>query len=69
MPFFYLLDFTSFKVLLSEIIIFYKYNNCFEYIKENLLFKKLKKYFNYIDNCLRDKSEYINNITYNKKEI
>ena len=68
MPFFYLSDFTSFKVLLSKIIIFNKSNNCFEYIKEQLLFKRLKKYFTYIDNCLKDKSEYINNITYNKKE-
>ena len=68
MPLFYLLDFTSFKVFLSEIIIFNKYNNCFEYIKENLIIKKVKKYFDYISNSVETKHKYINNITYNKKE-
>ena len=69
MPFFYLLDFESFKVFLSEIITYDQYNNCFEYIREGLLLKKLKKYINYITNFLEDKSTtYINNITYNKNE-
>ena len=68
MPFFYLLDFSSFKVLLSEIIIFNKTNNCFEYIKENLLDNILKKYIDYISNSLKNKNGYINNIIYNKKE-
>ena len=68
MPLFYLLDFTSFKVLLSEIIIFNKTNNCFEYIKEKLLIKILKKYVDYISYSLKNKNGYINNITYNKKE-
>ena len=68
MPLFYLLDFTSFKVLLSEIIIFNKTNSCFEYIKENLLINILIKYINYISNSLKNKNGYINNITYNKKE-
>ena len=68
MPFFYLLDFTSFKVLLSEIIIFNKTNNRFEYIKENSLINIVNKYINYISNSLEHKNGYINNITYNKKE-
>jgi len=68
MPLFYLLDFTSFKVLLSEIITFNKSNNCFEYIKEFLLFNIVKKYVYYIFNSLENNEEYINNITYNKKE-
>ena len=68
MPLFYLLDFTSFKVLLSEIIIFNKTKNHFEYIEDNLLIKILGKYINYISNSLENKKEYINNITYNKKE-
>ena len=68
MPLFYLLDFTSFKVLLSEIIIFNKTKSCFEYIKENLLINILIKYINYISNSLKNKNGYINNITYNKKE-
>ena len=68
MPLFYLLDFTSFKVLLSEIIIFNKSNNCFEYIKEFLLFNIVKKFAYYIFNSLENNEEYINNITYNKKE-
>ena len=68
MPLFYLLDFTSFKVLLSEIIIFNKSNNCFEYIKEFLLFNIVKKFVYYIFNSLENNEEYINNITYNKKE-
>ena len=68
MPLFYLLDFTSFKVLLSEIIIFNKSKSCFEYIKENLLINILIKYINYISNSLKNKNGYINNITYNKKE-
>ena len=68
MPLFYLLDFTSFKVLLSEIITFNKSNNCFEYIKEFLLFNIVKKFVYYIFNSLKNNEEYINNITYNKKE-
>ena len=68
MPLFYLLDFTSFKVLLSEIITFNKSNNCFEYIKEFLLFNIIKKFVYYIFNSLENNEEYINNITYNKKE-
>ena len=68
MPLFYLLDFTSFKVFLSEIITFNKTNNCFEYIKEFLLFNIIKKFVYYIFNSLENNIEYINNITYNKKE-
>ena len=68
MPLFYMLDFSSFKTFLSEIIIFNKDNNCFEYIKENLLIKIVKKYFDFINNSLENKKDYINNITYNKKE-
>ena len=68
MPLFYLLDFTSFKVLLSEVITFNKSNNCFGYIKEFLLFNIVKKYVYYIFNSLENNEEYINNITYNKKE-
>ena len=68
MPLFYLLDFNSFKTLLSEIIIFNKNNNCFEYIKEHLLIKILKKYNEHISNFLENKKEYFNKITYNKKE-
>ena len=68
MPLFYLLDFASFKVLLSEIIIFNENNNSFEYIKNNLLIQTVKKYFDFILNSLESKKDYINNITYNKKE-
>ena len=68
MPFFYLLDFTSFKVFISEIITFNQSNNGFEYIKENLLKKKLKKYINFISNSSENNPQFINNITYNKKE-
>ena len=68
MPLFYLLDFTSFKVLLSEIIIFNKNENCFGFIKGNLLIKIIKKYIDYVYNSLENKTEYKNNITYNKKE-
>ena len=67
-PIFYLLDFTSFKVFLSEIISFNQYSNCFEYIKENLLIYKLKKYINYISNSLEYSSIFLDNITYNKNE-
>ena len=67
MPFFYLLDFTSFKVLLSEIII-YKKNKGFEYVKGKLLIQTLKKYAIYIQNSLKHINNYINNITYNKNE-
>ena len=68
MPLFYLLDFTSFKVLLSEIIIFNKTNNRFEYIKENLLINIVKKYIDYNSNSLKNKNGYLDDITYNKKE-
>ena len=68
MPLFYLLDFTSFKVLLSEIITFNKNDNYFEYIKEHLLTSVVKKYIDYISNSLEKKKEYINTIIYNKKE-
>ena len=68
MPLFYLLDFTTFKVFLSEIIIFNKNENCFEYIKENLLIKIVKKYFQYIYNSLKNNIEYMNKIIFNKKE-
>ena len=67
MPFFYLLDFTSFKVLLSEIIIYNK-NKGFEYVKGKLLIQTLKKYAIYIQNSLKHINNYINNITYNKNE-
>ena len=69
MPLFYLLDLTSFKVFLSEIITYNKNNNCFTYIKESIIIKKLRRYFNYISNSLENKPKYINNITYNKNEI
>ena len=69
LPLFYLLDFTSFKIFLSEIITFNKNNNCFEFIKEYSVINKIKKYFNYIGNSLKNKNDYINNITYNKKEM
>ena len=69
MPLFYLLDLTSFKVFLSEIITYDQNNNCFTYIKENVLIKKLRRYYNFISNSLENKPKYINNITYNKNEI
>ena len=68
MPIFYLLDLISFKFLLSEIIIFNKNDNCFEYIEDNLFIQIIKKYINYIYNSLENKQEYVLNITYNKKE-
>ena len=69
MPLFYLLDLTSFKVFLSEIITYDQDNNCFTYIKENIILKKLKRYYNYISNSIENKPKYINNITFNKNEI
>ena len=68
MPLFYLLDFTSFKVLLSEIITYDQSNKSFTYIKDNLLIKKVKRYFNYISNSLEKNPKYINNIIFNKNE-
>ena len=68
LPLFYLLDFTSFKVFLSEIITYDQKNNCFMYIKENLLLKKIKRYFNYISHSIENKSNYINKMTFYKKE-
>ena len=68
MPLFYLLDFISFKELVSEMIIFNKGKNRFEFIKESVLIKKVKKYFNYIDSSLKNKNKYKSNTTYNKKE-
>lgn len=68
MPLFYLLDFTSFKVLLSEIIIFNQKNKQFEYIKEKSLIKIIRKYYNYILKSFEVNNNYVNNITYNKKE-
>ena len=65
LPFFYLLDFTSFKVLLSEIII-YKENKGFEYIKGKLLIETLQKYTSYIENSIKNKNNYVNGIIYNK---
>ena len=67
LPLFYLLDFTSFKVLLSEIITYNESNKCFKYIKESLLLKKIKKYCNYIKNSIEKNTTYLNDITYNKK--
>ena len=69
MPLFYLLDLTSFKIFLSEIITYDQNNNCFNYIKENIILKKLRRYYNYISNSLENKPKYINNITFNKNEI
>ena len=68
LPIFYLLDFTSFKVFLSEIINYDINNNTFIYIKENKLIDKIKKYYNYIKHSLESDPNYINNITYNKTE-
>ena len=68
LPLFYLLDFTSFKVFLSEIITYDQSNNCFKYIKENVILKKVKRYFNYVTNSLEKNPKYINSITYNKNE-
>ena len=68
LPLFYLLDFTSFKTFLSEIITYDQSNNCFKYIKENAILKKVKRYFNYITNSLEKNPKYINSITYNKNE-
>ena len=68
LPLFYLLDLTTFKVFLSEIITYDPGNNCFIYIKENLLFKKIKRYCHYISHSLEHKPKYISNITLNKTE-
>jgi len=68
MPLFYLLDFTSFKVLLSEIIIFNEKKNYFEYVEDNSLIKIIKRYIDYISNSFANKKGYANDITYNKKE-
>ena len=68
LPLFYLLDFTSFKVFLSEIITYDPSNKCFKYIKETIILKKVKRYFNYVTNSLEKNPKYINSITYNKNE-
>ena len=68
LPLFYLLDLTTFKIFISEIITYDQSNNCFKYIKENILLKKIKRYCNYIVNSLEKNPKYLNSITYNKNE-
>ena len=68
LPLFYLLDLTTFKIFISEIITYAPSNNCFKYIKENILLKKVKRYCNYIANSLEKNPKYFNSITYNKNE-
>ena len=68
LPLFYLLDLTTFKIFISEIITYDPSNNCFKYIKENILLKKVKRYCNYIANSLEKNPKYFNSITYNKNE-
>ena len=68
LPLFYLLDLTTFKIFISEIITYEPSNNCFKYIKENILLKKVKRYCNYIANSLEKNPKYFNSITYNKNE-
>ena len=68
LPLFYLLDLTTFKIFISEIITYDPSNNCFKYIKENILLKKVKRYCNHIANSLEKNPKYFNSITYNKNE-
>ena len=69
LPLFYLLDFQIFKLFLSEIICYDDKNNCFSFIQNDLLVKKIKKYYNFVVNTIKNDPKYLNFITYNKNEL
>jgi hypothetical protein len=69
MPLFYLLDFQIFKVFLSEVIYYNTNKNCFDFIENNLLLKKIQKYYNFIVNTIHNNEKYLNFISYNKNEL
>ena len=53
---------------MSEIIYYDITTNSFIYIKENLLLKKVIKYYKYIIHSMNNDPDYITKITYNKNE-
>ena len=69
LPLFYLLDFKSFKIFISEIIYYDSNKNCISFIDNDLLLSKIKKYYNFSINNIQNNSAYINNITYFKNEL
>lgn len=69
LPLFYLLDFKSFKVFISEIIYYDTSKNCLSFIDNDSLLSKIKKYYNFSINNIQNNSAYINNITYYKNEL
>ena len=69
LPLFYLLDFQIFKLFLSEIIFYDNKNNCFSFIQNDLLVKKIQIYYNFVSNTIKNDPKYLNFITYNKKEL
>jgi len=69
MPLFYLLDYQIFKVFLSEIIYYNTNNNSFDFIPNNLLLKKIKKYYKFISHTIKNNSKYLNYISYNRNEL
>ena len=69
LPLFYLLDFQSFKVFISEIIYYDNIRNCFSFIGNDLLLKKIKKYYHFASNNIKINQTFQNYITYNKNEL
>ena len=69
LPLFYLLDFQVFKHFLSEIIYYDEKNNCLAFIPNDLLFKKIKLYYNFVINTTKNNPKYLNYMTYNKNEL
>ena len=69
LPLFYLLDFKSFKVFISEIIYYDTNKNSLSFIDNDLLLSKIRKYYNFSINNIQNNSAYINNITYFKNEL
>ena len=69
LPLFYLLDFQVFKHFLSEIIYYDDKNNCLAFIPNDLLLKKIKLYYNFVINTIKNNPKYLNYMTYNKNEL
>ena len=69
MPMFYLLDYQLFKVFLSEIIYYNSNKKCFDFVDNNLLTTKIKKYCSFVENSFENNKKYLNYITYNKNEL
>ena len=68
LPIFYLLDYQTFKVFLSEIVFYDKISNNFAFIREKFD-ETLNKYYKYINSNLKDFAFNINDITFFKNEF